>query len=56
MESDEIISPFSFFANRMASAVFPDAVGPHLQKLYDTMQGIQYGRIEDRHGWCVPVA
>jgi branched-chain amino acid aminotransferase len=28
------------------------AVGPHLQKLYDTMQGIQYGVLEDVHGWC----
>ena len=30
----------------------PDAVGPHLQKLYDTVQGIQHGDIEDIHGWC----
>ena len=30
----------------------PDAVGPHLQKLYDTVQGIQYGRLPDTHGWC----
>ena len=30
----------------------PDAVGPHLQKLYDTVQGIQYGRLPVTHGWC----
>ncbi|MBO6167573.1 MAG: branched-chain amino acid aminotransferase [Kiritimatiellae bacterium] len=30
----------------------PDEVGPHLQKLYDTVQGIQYGTLEDKHGWC----
>jgi branched-chain amino acid aminotransferase len=29
-----------------------NAVGPHLQKLYDTVQGIQYGVLEDKHGWC----
>jgi hypothetical protein len=29
-----------------------DTVGPHLQKLYETMQGIQYGVLEDIHGWC----
>ena len=33
----------------------PDAVGPHLQKLYDQVQGIQYGRIPDTHGWCYEV-
>jgi branched-chain amino acid aminotransferase len=27
-------------------------VGPHLQKLYETVQGIQYGDLEDVHGWC----
>ena len=31
-------------------------VGPHLQKLFDTVQGIQYGTVEDRHGWCHEVA
>ena len=29
-----------------------DTVGEHLQKLYDTVQGIQYGLLEDVHGWC----
>ena len=30
----------------------PDVVGPTLQKLYDTVQGIQYGTLPDKHGWC----
>ncbi|MBO4288016.1 MAG: branched-chain amino acid aminotransferase [Kiritimatiellae bacterium] len=30
----------------------PDTVGPHLQRLHDTVQDIQYGRIPDTHGWC----
>ena len=30
----------------------PETVHPVLQKLYDTVQGIQYGTIEDKHGWC----
>ena len=29
-----------------------DEVGPHLQKLFDTVQGIQYGLLPDTHGWC----
>ena len=28
-----------------------DECGPVLQKLYDTVQGIQYGRLPDTHGW-----
>ena len=31
------------------------AVGPITQRLYDTMTGIQYGRLPDRQGWTVPV-
>ncbi len=27
------------------------AIGPVAQKLYDTITGIQYGEIEDTHGW-----
>ncbi len=26
--------------------------GPVLQKLYETVQGIQYGELPDPHGWC----
>ena len=34
----------------------PDECGEVLQKLYDTVQGIQYGRIPDTHGWCHVIA
>jgi branched-chain amino acid aminotransferase len=33
----------------------PEGCGPVLQKLYDTVQGIQYGLLPDPHGWCVEV-
>lgn len=31
-------------------------VGPLTAKVYDELQGIQYGRIEDKHGWTEPVS
>ena len=30
-------------------------IGPLTQKLYDTLTGIQYGRLPDPHGWSVKV-
>ena len=30
-------------------------IGPLTQKLYDTLTGIQWGKIEDTKGWIVPV-
>ena len=30
-------------------------IGPLSQKLYDTLTGIQWGRIPDPHGWIVKV-
>ena len=33
----------------------PEKVHPTLQALYDRVQGIQYGTVEDTHGWCVEV-
>ena len=30
-------------------------MGPTIQKLYDTLTGIQWGKIEDTKGWTVPV-
>ena len=33
----------------------PEKVHPVLQKLYDRVQGIQYGLVEDTHKWCVEV-
>jgi branched-chain amino acid aminotransferase len=33
----------------------PDKAGETLTRLYKEIQGIQYGEIEDRHGWMVKV-
>ena len=33
----------------------PEQVHPTLQKLYDTVQGVQYGVLPDRHRWCFEV-
>ena len=30
-------------------------IGPIAQELYDTLTGIQWGRLPDTHGWIVPV-
>ncbi len=30
-------------------------IGPLTQRLYDTLTGIQWGTLEDTHGWVVPV-
>ena len=32
-----------------------NAIGPVTQKLYDTLTGIQYGRLPDDHNWVVTV-
>jgi branched-chain amino acid aminotransferase len=32
-----------------------DKPGKTLQRLYDEIQGIQYGKLPDRHGWMMPV-
>jgi branched-chain amino acid aminotransferase len=32
-----------------------DKPGKTLQRLYDEIQGIQYGKIPDRHKWMMPV-
>ena len=33
----------------------PEVVHPTLQKLYDRVQGIQYGLVKDTHKWCFEV-
>lgn len=35
-----------------ASYAYDDECGPKSRKLYETLTGIQYGEIEDKHGWC----
>jgi branched-chain amino acid aminotransferase len=34
---------------------YTDETGPVLLDLYNTFQDIQYGRAEDKFGWCVLV-
>ena len=34
---------------------FGDKPGPILTKLYHTLQDIQYGRVQDKYGWCIVV-
>jgi branched-chain amino acid aminotransferase len=34
---------------------FSDKPGPVLTKLYHALQDIQYGRVEDKYGWCTIV-
>lgn len=33
-----------------------DKAGPVVQKLYDAVQGIQYGERPDVHGWCMDIS
>jgi len=38
--------------NVTASYAYSQECGPKSRKLYETLTGIQYGEIEDKHGWC----
>lgn len=50
-----VISPISYIDDLDTGKryVFGDngKPGPISKKLYDTLRGIQYGIIEDKHGW-----
>ena len=51
-----VISPVGKF--RMGDEVMQvqdGGIGELSQKLYDTVTGIQLGKIEDKHGWIVEV-
>ena len=51
-----VVSPIGELAYRDEHyAVHNNEIGPITQKLYDTLTGIQWGRIEDAFGWTVPV-
>ena len=39
----------------IARMVVDGKIGPVTQKLYDTMTGMQWGKIPDTKGWIVPV-
>ncbi len=48
-----VISPISRIDDPATgkSYVFGDKPGPISEKLFKTLVGIQYGTIEDKHGW-----
>lgn len=52
-----VISPISYIDDLDTGKrySFGDEPGPWSRKLYDTLRGIQYGTIEDKHGWTTVV-
>jgi len=52
-----VISPISYIDDLDTGKrySFGDEPGPWSKKLYDTLRGIQYGTIEDKHGWTTVV-
>lgn len=52
-----VISPISYLDDMDTGKRynFGDQPGPLSKKLYDTLRGIQYGTIEDKHGWTTVV-
>ena len=52
-----VISPISHLDDMETGKVysFGDRPGPWSTRLYETLRGIQYGTIEDRHGWTTVV-
>lgn len=52
-----VISPISHLDDLETGKVyhFGDKPGPWSTKLYGTLRGIQYGTIEDKHGWTTVV-
>ena len=52
-----VISPISHLDDMDTGKVynFGDKPGPWSTKLYETLRGIQYGIIEDKHGWTTVV-
>lgn len=52
-----VISPISYIDDLDTGAHydFGTEPGPMSRKLYDTLRGIQYGTVEDKHGWTTVV-
>ena len=52
-----VISPISYIDDLDTGKrySFGEKPGPQSKKLFDTLRGIQYGEIEDRHGWTTVV-
>ena len=52
-----VISPISYIDDLDTGKrySFGDKPGPQSKKLFDTLRGIQYGELEDKHGWTTVV-
>lgn len=51
-----VISPVGTLALKDEKVVLGDGgIGPIAQKLYDTLTGIQYGRLPDQNNWILPL-
>ena len=52
-----VISPISYIDDLDTGkrSSFGDQPGPQSKRLFDTLRGIQYGEIEDKHGWTTIV-
>ena len=52
-----IITPLSniFDPDTGEKIHYSDTTGPVLLDLYNSLQDIQYGRAEDKHGWIVEI-
>ena len=50
-----VISPINEITDRETGKTYKwgEEAGPVCTKLYDTLKGIQEGRIEDKHSWNV---
>ena len=49
-----VISPIGELAEGDEKAIINhNEIGPVTQKLYDTLTGIQWGRVPDPHGWIM---
>ena len=51
-----VVSPIGLLAwEDRKETVSGGKIGPLTQRLYDTLTGIQWGTLEDVHGWTIPV-
>ncbi|NLY72300.1 MAG: branched-chain amino acid aminotransferase [Tissierellia bacterium] len=52
-----VISPIGAISHKGEKHVFysEEEVGPITKKLYDTLTGIQFGDLEDKHGWTLEI-
>ena len=51
-----VVSPMGLLDNGKDKMIINNQeIGPIAQKLYDTLTGIQWGKVEDKYGWTVKV-